>query len=67
MVKKSDATRLTEMGLGIDGELRAKTDDRVVKHNATKDSKIPGSNEKIYVWKVKSLFDRAPELVMVLR
>ncbi len=67
MVKKSDAQRLTDMGLGIDGELRVKTDGRVVKHNAAKETKVPGSNQKLYVWKVKSLFDRAPELVMVLR
>ena len=43
MVKKNDAKRLTEMGLGIDGELRVKTDGRVVDHNATKKTKDPES------------------------
>ena len=57
------------MGLGIDGELRVKTDGRVINHNATKESKITenGRNMKLYVWKIKSLFERAPELIMVLR
>ena len=57
------------MGLGNDGELRVKTDGRVINHNATKESKITenGRNMKLYVWKIKSLFERAPELIMVLR
>ena len=69
MVKKNDAKRLTEMGLGIDGELRVKTDGRVVDHNATKKTKDPESNQTIYIWKatLKSLFETAPKLVMVLR
>ena len=67
MVKQNDAKRLTEMGLGIDGELRVKTDGRVVDHNAAKETKVPGTNQKLYVWKVKSLFEQAPKLVMVLR
>lgn len=67
MVKKNDAKRLTEMGLGIDGELRVKTDGRVVDHNATKKTKDPESNQTIYIWKIKSLFETAPKLVMVLR
>lgn len=69
MVGKSNAERLIEMGLGIDGELRVKTDGRVIDHNATKEREITegGRTKTLYVWKIKSLFERAPELVMVLR
>lgn len=69
MVKEVDAKRLTEMGLGIQGELRVKTDGQVLEHNATKESKISedGRQKSLYVWKIASLSERAPKLVMVLR
>ncbi len=69
MVQKKDARTLVEMGLGIDGELRVKTDGRVINHNATKKRKITedGRTKMLYIWKIKSLFERAPELIMVLR
>ena len=68
-VGKSNAKKLVAMGLGIDGELRVKTDGRVISHNATKKRKITedGRTKMLYIWKIKSLFERAPELVMVLR
>ncbi len=65
-VAPSQAKRLVAMGLNIVGELRLKTDANVVQHNATKVKKTK-NRSKLYIWKLKSIFDPSPNLVISLR
>ncbi len=61
---KSALERLAAMGLDTEGELRVKTDLPVVEHNA---ATVTGGDQKILTWKIKSLFDPSPKLVLELR
>ncbi len=63
-IGKSALKRLAAMGLDTEGELRVKTDLPIVEHNATT---VTGGQQKILTWKVKSLFDPPPKLVLELR
>ena len=63
-IGKSALKRLAEMGLDTEGELRVKTDLPIVEHNATT---VTGGEQKILTWKIKSLFDPSPKLVLELR
>lgn len=65
-IKKQDANRLAAQGLDIvRGFIQVKTDAQVVEHNA---HKITDQGAvKIYGWEVKSVFDRAPKMVVLLR
>ena len=63
-VGKSARKRLIAMGLDSVGELRVKTDLPIVEHNATT---ITGGKQKLLTWKIKSLFDPSPKLVLELR
>ncbi len=65
-ISKINAKRLTDAGLGMKGQLRIKTDARVIKHNANKVKQGKGRN-KIYIWNIKSPFDPAPSLSFNLR
>jgi len=65
-VAPSQAKRLSAMGLNITGELRLKTDANVVDHNATKVKKTK-KHSKLYIWKLKSIFDPSPNLVISVR
>ena len=62
---KAQADQLTKIGLGTEGDLFVKTDARVISQNAT-DSKKNGA-VTTYHWKVKSVYDPAPQLVVSLR
>ena len=61
---KSALKRLAAMGLDTEGELRVKTDLPIVEHNATT---VTGGEQKILTWKIESLFDPSPKLVLELR
>ncbi|MFQ5617960.1 MAG: hypothetical protein ACE5FR_03225 [Rhodospirillales bacterium] len=63
-IGKSALKRLAAMGLGTEGELRVKTDLPIVEHNATR---VTGGVQKILTWKIRSLFDPPPKLVLELR
>ncbi len=63
-IGKSALKRLAAMGLDTEGELRVKTDRPIVEHNATT---VTGDEQKILTWKIKSLFDPSPNLVLKLR
>jgi len=65
-ISKLNAKRLTEAGLGMQGELRVKTDARVIKHNAGKVKDGEG-RQKIYIWTITSPYDPAPSLTFNLR
>ena len=56
---KTIAQRLADGGLTMQGQLRVKTDLRVVDHNATK---VLKRKTPIYVWDIKSLFDPTPKI-----
>ena len=63
-----NAARVQAAGLDAMGELRVRTDARIIEHNATEVKDIKGEDRmKLYVWKVKSLSDPAPRLSAVLR
>ena len=53
------------MGLDVKGVIRIKTDAKVLSHNAQKTFKEGGVT--VYGWRLKSVFDRAPKMEVVLR
>ncbi len=61
---KSALERLAAMGLDTEGELRVKTDLPIVEHNA---ATVTGDEQKLLTWKIKSLFDPPPNLVLELQ
>ncbi len=65
-IAPSAAKKLIDMGLNSQGQIRVKTDAKVVSHNATK---IRDKNKptKIYVWQIKSILDPPPRLTISLR
>ena len=63
-IGKSALKRLAAMGLDTEGELRVKTDLPIVEHNATR---VTGGEQKTLTWKIRSLFDPSPNLVLALR
>ena len=62
-IKQGDAKMLAEMGLNVEGQLRVITDARVLQHNAQSVKDRP-PGKKMYIWKIKSIFERAPNLVL---
>jgi len=65
-IKKQDADRLAAQGLDVvRGFLRVVTDAQVLSHNAIKVT--DKGRTKIYGWEIKSIYDRAPQLVIALR
>jgi hypothetical protein len=63
-VMKVNAKRLTDIGLAMQGQLRVRTDAKVVQHNA---SRVVEKEMKIYVWDIKSLYDSSPNLLIQIR
>ena len=66
-VTKAVAKRLIAVGLNMRGEVRFITDAKVVSNNATEVREKKGSRETTYIWKIKSIFTRAPKLVISVR
>ncbi|MEW5729286.1 MAG: hypothetical protein AB1918_15770 [Pseudomonadota bacterium] len=62
-VKPSDARRMAELGVGMEGEFRVTTDASVIKHNASEVR--PFGQYKVYVWKIENPLSPSPYLVMV--
>ena len=63
---KSAAKKLFALGLNSQGQIRVKTDAKVISHNATK-VRNKNKAKKIYVWQIKSIFDPIPRLTISLR
>lgn len=63
---RARARQLVDAGLNVAGDLRVKTDARVVSHNATSVTRN-GARGQIYAWKIKSVFDPPPRLVIATR
>ena len=62
----SNAKKLFDMGLNSQGQIRVKTDAKVISHNATK-IRDKNKAKKIYVWQIKSILDPVPRLTISLR
>lgn len=61
-VKAGDAQRMTELGVGMEGEFRITTDAKVLRHNATEVR--PFGQYTVYIWKIENAFSPPPNLVM---
>ena len=64
-IQKRDGERIQAMRLDVKGVIRIKTDAKVLSHNAQKTFKEGGVT--VYGWRLKSVFDRAPKMEVVLR
>jgi hypothetical protein len=64
---KAVAKQLFDVGLNMRGEVRFITDAKVISNNATRVKEKKGSRETTYIWKIKSIFDRAPKLEISVR
>ena len=63
-IKKQDAERLEQMGLSLQGVVKIKTDAKVIKHNAHKT--WTEGVVKYYGWKLESLRDKPPLVIVSL-
>jgi hypothetical protein len=64
-IAKKDGDRIQAMGLDVKGVIRIKTDAKVLSHNAQKTFKEGAVT--VYFWELKSVYDRAPKMQVVLR
>lgn len=62
-VKPSDAQRMAELGITMQGEFRITTDANVLRHNAS--DVRPFGEYKVYVWKIENALSPTPTLVML--
>lgn len=62
-VKASDAQRMAELGIGMEGEFRITTDANVIRHNATEVR--PFGQYKVYLWRIENALSPTPTLVML--
>lgn len=61
-VKPSDAQRMAELGINMQGEFRVTTDAKVLNHNAT-DVRTFGQYT-VYIWRIENALSPTPHLVM---
>ena len=66
-IKKQDKERLIKAGLWMEGEVRVKTDAKVINHNATSVTAGKEANEQVYTWLIDSPYSPAPKLELILR
>ncbi len=66
-LKKNDIQRIIDMGLWMEGEVRVKTDAKVLNHNATTVTKGEGRREQIFTWNINNPYAPAPKLELILR
>lgn len=65
-ISRTNAERINDAGLRMEGELRLITNARVVRDNA--DEKKPWELGKtMYIWKIQNVFQPAPKLVISMR
>lgn len=60
-VKSSDAARMAELGIGMNGEFRVTTDAKILQHNATEVRSF--GVYTVYIWKVENPLSPSPRLV----
>ncbi len=61
-LSKSQKKQLSAIGLGMIGEIRIKTDARVISNNATE----KGTPTKFYIWKINGMNKPTPKMVISL-
>ncbi len=66
-IARSNAKRLEEIGLGVEGQLRVRTDAPILGHNATKELKGKTPRQKVLVWNLRGLRDPRPYLKIGMR
>ena len=67
-ITSENVRRIQDAGLDSQGQLRLRTDARVIDHNATAVKDVKGDNRtKVYIWDIKTLTDPSPYLAAVLR
>jgi hypothetical protein len=64
-VKKEDREKLIAEGLSMEGELRVRTDAKVIGHNAATVRKDGTSD--VYTWRIRSIEDPPPKIEIALR
>jgi hypothetical protein len=64
-IPRKDGDRIRAMGLDVKGVILIKTDAKVLSHNAQKTYKEGAV--MVYGWVLKSVYDRAPKMEVVLR
>lgn len=64
-ISKKNGDRIQAMGLDVKGVIRIKTDAKVLSHNAQKT--FEEGAVTVYFWELKSVFDLAPKMQVVLR
>ena len=64
-ISKKNGDRIQAMGLDVKGVIRIKTDAKVLSHNAQKTFKEGAVT--VYFWELKSVYDKAPKMEVVLR
>ncbi|CAA7617918.1 hypothetical protein [Magnetospirillum sp. UT-4] len=62
-VKASDAQRMAELGIGMEGEFRITTDGKVMKHNAT-EVRAFGAYQ-VFIWRIENALSPTPTLVFL--
>ncbi|MBC7953909.1 MAG: hypothetical protein H7Z12_19085 [Rhodospirillaceae bacterium] len=62
-IKSSDAQRMAELGIGMQGEFRITTDANVLRHNATEVRQF--GLYKVYIWKIENALSQTPHLAFV--
>ncbi|HJO68550.1 MAG TPA: hypothetical protein QF804_02595 [Rhodospirillales bacterium] len=66
-IGKENARKLLDMGLGMQGQLRVKTDAKVIDHNAGRVVDAPEKKQKIYVWDVVDITAPPPKITIALQ
>ena len=66
-IGKKNARKLLDIGLGMQGQLRVKTDAKVVDHNAGRVVDTAARNQKMYVWDVVDIIAPAPKITISLQ
>ncbi|MSO92722.1 MAG: hypothetical protein EXQ86_04885 [Rhodospirillales bacterium] len=61
--------QLRDIGLDMQGDIRVITDAKVVSHNAANEQPFPkkGPKFKMYTWKLRSIDDPTPKMLIVLQ
>ncbi len=67
-VGTTKAKKLIAVGLNLQGQLRVRTDARVIRHNATevRVDKKRGDSVKIYSWTISSFYDPPPRILIAV-
>lgn len=67
-VGTTKAKKLIAAGLDMQGQLRVRTDARVIRHNATevRVDKKRGDSVKIYSWTITSFYDPPPRILIAI-